>query len=40
MFFGIPDNTFGISAPASQVYDYFGLTTEKIIEKILAKLGK
>ena len=40
MFFGIPDNTFGISAPASQVYDYFGLTIEKIIEKILAKLGK
>ena len=24
MFFGIPDNTFGISAPASQVDDYFG----------------
>lgn len=40
LFCGIPDNTFGMSAPASQIYDYFSLTTEKIIEKILQKLEK
>ena len=40
LFCGIPDNTFGMSAPASQVYEYFGLTAEKISQKILKKLGK
>ena len=34
IFFGVAD--FGISAPALQVYDYFGLTAEKIAAKILA----
>lgn len=38
LFCGIPDNTFGLSAPAPQVYDYFGLTAEKISDKILQKL--
>lgn len=40
LFCGIPDNTFGFSAPAEKVYEYFGLTAEKISEKILKKLGK
>ena len=38
LFFGIPDGMFGISAPAEQVYEYFGLTKEKIIKKILSAL--
>jgi len=37
LFCGIPDNTFGLSAPATQVYEYFGLTPEKIANKILKK---
>jgi len=40
LFFGIPDGSFGLSGPAGQVYDYFGLTPEKISDKILRKLGK
>ena len=40
IFCGIPDNTFGLSAPAGQIYEYFGLTAEKISNKILKKLGK
>ncbi len=40
LFCGIPDNTFGLSGPANQVYEYFGLTAEKISDKILKKLGK
>ncbi len=40
IFCGIPDNTFGLSAPAGQIYEYFGLTAEKISDKILKKLGK
>ena len=40
LFCGIPDDTFGLSGPAKEVYNYFGLTTEKITEKILKKLGK
>ena len=38
LFFGIPDGMFGISAPAERVYEYFGLTKEKIIKKILSAL--
>ncbi|MDR3290056.1 MAG: transketolase [Rickettsiales bacterium] len=40
LFFGIPDNEFGVSAPATQIYDLFGLTTDKISAKILKTLGK
>lgn len=40
LFCGIPDDKFGMSAPAEKVYEYFGLTTEKITEKVLKKLGK
>ena len=40
LFCGIPDNTFGLSAPAGQVYEYFGLTADKISDKILQKLKK
>ena len=40
LFCGIPDNTFGLSAPAGQVYEYFGLTPDIISEKILQKLKK
>lgn len=40
LFCGIPDDTFGLSGPAEKVYEYFGLTTEKISDKILKKLGK
>lgn len=38
MFFGIPDDRFGISAPAERIYEYFGLTGEKISGKILERL--
>lgn len=38
MFFGIPDDRFGISAPAEQIYEYFGLTGEKISERIVERL--
>ncbi len=31
--------TFGESAPASDIFDYFGLTTEKITEKIIDMLA-
>lgn len=34
LFFGIKDNKFGISAPAEQVYEYFGITKENIIDTI------
>ena len=34
LFFGIKDNKFGISAPAEEVYKYFGITKENIVEKI------
>ena len=37
LFFGI-DNTFGLSGPANEVYDYFCLTIESISKKILDKL--
>jgi transketolase len=40
LFCGIPDNNFGISAPAEKVYEFFGLTSEAIANKILKKLGK
>jgi transketolase len=40
LFFGIPDNTFGASAPASKVYELFELTAGRISAKILKKLGK
>lgn len=35
--FGI--DTFGASAPAPELYDHFGLTAEKIVPQILARLG-
>ena len=35
LFFGIPDNMFGISAPAEQIYEHFGLTKEKVSKKII-----
>lgn len=34
LFFGIKDNKFGISAPAEQVYEYFGVTKENIVNTI------
>lgn len=34
LFFGITDDKFGISAPAKEIYKYFGLTTENICKKI------
>ncbi|MBS0481018.1 MAG: transketolase [Proteobacteria bacterium] len=37
MTFGI--NRFGASAPAEQLYEYFGLTAEAIVPQIKAKLG-
>ena len=40
LFFGTPENSFGMSAPANQIYDYYGLTSEKIAEKIFKKLGE
>jgi transketolase len=30
---------FGASAPADQLYDYFGLTADKIVPQIKARLG-
>ncbi|MDD2839571.1 MAG: transketolase [Rickettsiales bacterium] len=38
LFCGIPDDRFGMSGPAEKVYEYFGLTAEKISEKILKRL--
>jgi len=35
--FGI--DSFGASAPADALYDYFGLTVEKIVPQILTGLG-
>lgn len=40
IFCGIPDNNFGISGPAEKVYEYLGLTTEKICDKILKRIKK
>ncbi len=31
-------NSFGASAPAEALYDYFGLTVEKIVPQIISKL--
>ncbi|HNJ47236.1 MAG TPA: transketolase C-terminal domain-containing protein, partial [Novosphingobium sp.] len=31
---------FGASAPAEQLYDYFGLTADKIVPQIKARLGQ
>ena len=31
-------NSFGASAPAEALFDYFGLTVEKIVPQITAKL--
>nr|MCH9753767.1 transketolase [Alphaproteobacteria bacterium] len=36
LFFGM--NSFGESAPAKELYDFFGITAEKITEKILLSL--
>jgi len=33
-------STFGVSAPAPKVYEHFGITTEKLVEKAKAMLGK
>jgi transketolase len=33
-------DTFGASAPADQLYDYLGLTAEKIVPQIKARLGQ
>ena len=40
LFFGIKDDKFGTSAPAQQVYEYFGITADNIVKNILEKLGK
>lgn len=33
-------DSFGASAPADQLYDYFGLTADKIVPQIKARLGQ
>ena len=38
LFFGIKNDRFGISAPAEQVYEYFGLTVENIVKTIKERL--
>ena len=38
LFFGV--NDFGKSAPASDIYKYFGLTSNNIYNSILAVLGR
>ncbi|MDR0572254.1 MAG: transketolase [Rickettsiales bacterium] len=38
LFFGIKDDKFGVSAPAEQVYEYFGLTAKNIAKKIMEAL--
>lgn len=38
LFFGIKDDKFGISAPAEQVYEYFGITKENIVKVIKENL--
>lgn len=38
LFFGIKDDRFGISAPAEQVYEYFGLTVENIVKTVKERL--
>ncbi len=40
LFFGIPDQSFGISASEKNAYKYFGLTSENISKKILEHLSK
>jgi transketolase len=40
LFFGIAFNKFGISAPAEQIYEYFGITVEYITKYILKNLSK
>lgn len=40
LFFGIAANRFGISAPAEEIYKYFGLTVENIVGEILKKINK
>lgn len=39
LFFGITDDKFGISAPAKEIYEYFGLTVENITNKIIDKVN-
>jgi transketolase len=39
IFIGIQDR-FGLSAPAEQLYEFFGITAENMAEKVLKKLGK
>lgn len=38
LFFGVKDDRFGISAPAEQVYEYFGLTVENIVKTVKERL--
>ncbi|MDR0423526.1 MAG: transketolase [Rickettsiales bacterium] len=38
LFFGIPDDEYGTSAPAKQIYELFELTADRISEKILNKV--
>ncbi|MDR2760884.1 MAG: transketolase [Rickettsiales bacterium] len=40
LFFGIGDDKFGISAPAEEIYKYFGLTAENISNRIAEKIAK
>jgi transketolase len=37
--YSIGINQFGVSAPAADAYDHFGLTPEAIVKKILKWIG-
>ncbi|MDR2078072.1 MAG: transketolase [Rickettsiales bacterium] len=40
LFFGIRDNSFGVSGPAQQVYEHFGITKNDIVEEISQRLER
>lgn len=40
LFFGITNDKFGISAPAEQIYEYFGITKTNIVKNILNKINE
>ncbi|MDR2778490.1 MAG: transketolase [Rickettsiales bacterium] len=40
LFFGIGENSFGISGPAKQVYEYFGISEDNITREILKYLER